>query len=60
MNFMLKMKPLYGFFHQNVKVQYKKKLETLFRQTEKPITNDGTLTLLNTNVPIFFYCSFFP
>ena len=24
------MKPLYGFFHQNVKVQYKKKLEHCF------------------------------
>ena len=47
------MKPLYGFFHQKVKVQYKKKLETLFRQIEKPITNVVTLTLLNTNIPIF-------
>ena len=33
-----------------------KKLATLFRQIEKPITNDVTLTLLNTMIPIFFHC----
>ena len=53
------MKPLYDLFHEKIIFQWNKKLETLLRQIEKPITNDVTLTLLNTNTPIFFYCSFF-
>ena len=52
------MKPLYDLIHENVKFRYIKKVQTLFRQNEKPITNDVTLTLLYTNIPIFFYCSF--
>ena len=53
------MKSLYDLFYENVKFQWKKKLETLFRQIGKPITNDVTLTLLNTNIPIFSFCSLF-
>ena len=53
------MKPLYDLLHEIVKFQEKKKIETLFPQIEKPITNDVILTLLNTNIPIFFHCSFF-
>ena len=52
------MKPLYDLLHEIVKFQEKKKLETLFRQIEEPITNDVTLTLLNTNIAIIFYWSF--
>ena len=54
------MKPLYDLLHEIVKFQEKKKVETLFRQIEEPITNDVTLTLLNTNIAIFFYWSFCP
>ena len=53
------MKPLYDLFHENVKFQWKKKVETLFRQFGKPITSDVTLTLLNTIIPIFSFCSLF-
>ena len=53
------LKSLYDLFHGDVKLQWKKKLETLFRQIGKPITNDVTLTLLNTNFPIFSFCSLF-
>ena len=31
-----------------------------FDKLKKPITNDVHLTLLNTNIPIYFHCSFFP
>ena len=53
------MKPLYDLLHEIVKFQEKKKIETLFPQIEKAITNDVTLNLPNTNIPIFFHCSFF-
>ena len=47
------------YFHEIVKFRYIEKVQTLFRQIEKPIKNDVTLTLLNTNILIFFYCSVF-
>ena len=53
------MKPLYDLIHEKVKFRYIEKVQTLFRQIEKPIKNDVTLTLLSTNIPIFFHCSFF-
>ena len=52
------MKALCDLFNQNVNFHQNRKLETLFRQSEKPRTKDVTLTLLNTNFSIFFYCSF--
>ena len=58
--FYANMKPMYDFSHENVKFQQKKKHETLFRQIEKTITKDVHVTLLTTNIPIYFHCSFFP
>ena len=53
------MKPLFDLIQENFEFRYIKEVQTLFRQIEKPIKNDVTLTLLNTKIPISFYCSFF-
>ena len=47
------MKPLYDLLYKNFKFHWNTDLETLFQQIKTFITEDVTLTLPNTNHPLF-------
>ena len=52
------MKPLYDLLPYNSKFRWNIELETLFQQISTSNTKDVTLTLTNTNRPIFISVDF--